>query len=97
MSAHSYIRVRWRHDVADEPIDLWSELDGDRYETRKLEFYRDGRVGYADATQAVEGTRLSELPLPALVEIGSDPHFEPQEVSQTEFEKLWRENSRSVA
>jgi hypothetical protein len=92
-----YIRVSWRHDAADEPIELWSELDGARYETRKLEIYRDGRVGYADAAQEIEGTVLSDLPLPALAEIGSDHQFEPQEISRAEFENLWREQSKKVS
>ena len=93
----SYIRVSWRHDAADEPIELWSELDGDRYETRKLEIYRDGCVGYADTAQEIEGAVLSELPLPTLAEIGADPQFEPQEISRAEFENMWREKSTKVS
>lgn len=38
-----YIDVAWRHDFADEPVRLVSELDELRFETRKLEFFRDGR------------------------------------------------------
>jgi hypothetical protein len=96
MNSHSYIRVFWRHEAVNEPIELWSELDGDRYETRSLEIYRNGRVGYADATEEVGGTALCDLPLPPLAEIGSDPQFDPQEVSQAEFEVLWRQRLTNV-
>src|SRR6185503_15028408 len=51
VAGYSYIRVRWQHGHADEPVDLWSELDAARLETRKLEIFRDGRIGYASADE----------------------------------------------
>jgi hypothetical protein len=56
MDEYTYIRVRWLHDAPDEPVDLWSELDCQRFETRKVEIFRDGRLGYASATEAAGGT-----------------------------------------
>lgn len=84
-----YILVRWIHDDADEPLLLFSELDGDRYETRKVEIFRGGRIGLAGAD--VEGcvSTLGDVPVPPLDEIASS-QFVPQEIEQDEFEAIWK-------
>jgi hypothetical protein len=86
-----YIKVRWLHSHADEPILLYSELDQDGWETRKVEVFADGRIGYASATEATPSTRtkLSIEPLPPLDEIASDPQFQPVEITKDEFEEVW--------
>jgi len=47
MNGYSYIRVRWLHNHPDDPVELWSELDSERFEIRKVEVWHDGRVGFA--------------------------------------------------
>ena len=89
MTHYSYIRVRWRHEKSDEPVDLWSELNAERFETRKLEIFRDGRVGYASAYEENGGTRLGKVAVPLIRDIASDAQFEPEEVSKAAFENLW--------
>ena len=89
MSEHSYMRVRWLHSSADEPIDLWSELDAGRFEVRKVEIWADGRVGYASPKRAVGDTRLGLEPVPPIEEIAADPQFVPQQISNQEFEDFW--------
>lgn len=89
MDENIYIRVRWLHDFQDEPVDLWSELDRERFETRKLEIFRDGTVGFASATEATDGTRLGSIPVPPLAEIARDPEFVLEEISQEAFERRW--------
>jgi hypothetical protein len=86
-----YIKVKWLHSNPDEPVLLYSELDKDRWETRKVEVFADGRMGFASATEATPstGTRLSIEPLPTLNEIARDPQFQPVEITKDEFEKLW--------
>ncbi len=42
-----YIKVKWLHSHPDEPVLLYSELDKDRWETRKVEVFADGRIGFA--------------------------------------------------
>src|SRR5262249_25192281 len=37
-----WIRVEWRHDSPDDPVVLYSELDAERWETRKVDVYADG-------------------------------------------------------
>lgn len=46
--AKSYLRVEWVHDIPNEPVILFSELDDEMWELRKVEVYRDGTAGYAD-------------------------------------------------
>ena len=92
MSTKSFIRVYWRHSSPDEPVELLSELDGERFEVRKVEIWADGRSGYASQAEEVGGTRLGELPVPPLSEIAADPQFEPHEISEAEFDQRWRES-----
>jgi len=44
----TYFKCKWNHTFPDEPIMLHSELDDQRWERRKVETFRDGRMGYAD-------------------------------------------------
>ena len=84
-----YIDVQWLHTSPDEPVRLVSELGPDRYETRKLEFWRDGRVGFASETDASEGTRLGEVPVPDISEINAEEEFVANEIDASSFEALW--------
>jgi hypothetical protein len=84
-----YIRVKWIHSLPNEPISLLSELDDDRYEVRKLEIFRDGSAGRASMDACVGQTVLGELPIPSLDEINSDPQFQAEEITQSEFEEAW--------
>jgi hypothetical protein len=94
MCMKTYIRVRWLHEHPDEPIDLWSELDGERFETRKLEFFRDGTVSYADAVEHTADTQLGEAAVPSLRDLNSDPQFKAEEVTTAEFEQRWEARQR---
>ncbi|MFP3795822.1 MULTISPECIES: DUF6881 domain-containing protein [Paraburkholderia] len=85
----SYIRVKWIHSIPTEPTVIYSELDVDRWELRKIELYPDGHIGFASATVCAGGSGLSKEPLPQLSEIAGDPQFEPAEVSKSEFEQVW--------
>jgi len=95
MSKRSYLRVLWQHESSSEPVDLWSELDERRYETRKIEYFRDGSVGYADGEVEVGGTRLGEVPVPPLADIAADPQFKPEPISESDFEDHWKRREQS--
>ena len=92
MAKKTYLRVTWLHSSPDDPVDLWSELDVDRDETRKVEIWADGRVGYASADHECCGTRLGEGPLPSFDEIAANPEFEPEVITQSQFEDCWAAN-----
>ncbi|WP_341487441.1 hypothetical protein [Pararhizobium sp. A13] len=89
MAEHSYIRVRWLHSSPDEPVDLWSELDANREEVRKVEIWSGGRVGYASSAGEVGGARLGEVPVPPLNEINLDPQFQAEAITKADFEMCW--------
>ena len=85
-----YICVKWVHSLPNEPVTLFSELDDDRFEVRKLEVFRDGSVGRASADASDDSTVLGELPIPSLGDHNSDPQFQAEEITQSEFEAIWR-------
>jgi hypothetical protein len=86
----SYLKVIWHHDFADEPVVLYSEIDDDGVETRKVEVYRDGRHDYADRTRSMGATVLSEKRMPSIDEIAAQSEFSPSTIDPSEFESVWR-------
>ena len=90
-----YLKVAWIHNWDDEPTTIYSEIDNYRNEIRKIELFRDGRVGYATNKVAHNGTQLSETPLPSLHQIASDRQFEPRHITQQDFEQVWKREVES--
>ena len=88
-----YVRVRWLHTNPNEPIWLISEIDADRWETRKVEIFANGSKGHAARGEEAGGTVLADLPLLPLQEIASDPQFLPEEITKEEFEAVWSARS----
>lgn len=86
----NYIRVNWKHELPLEPTCIYSEVDGDGWELRKVEVFPNGTMGFASNLKSVGGTGLSKEPLPSLGEIASDPQFEPAMISSDEFERIWQ-------
>jgi hypothetical protein len=87
----TYLKVKWIHSYPDEPVLIYSELDRERWELRKVEVFRSGRMGYAGPGLEIEvgGAGLSTEPLPSFEGIADDPEFEPEVISKAEFEKIW--------
>ncbi|HVU09419.1 MAG TPA: hypothetical protein VHG89_12830 [Verrucomicrobiae bacterium] len=86
----NYLCVKWKHSCPDDPVWLYSEIDANRWEKRKVEIFVDGRFGYASAVESVGGTRLGEAPIPPLKEIARDSQFEPAEITKDQFEEVWQ-------
>lgn len=84
-----YIDVQWIHENSDDPVRLVSELDDERFETRKIEFFPHGKVGTADIDHSDPDTRLGEGAVPSLEEINADPQFLGIAIQAAEFEALW--------
>lgn len=78
-----YISVRWLHESAEEPIHLYSGLDDDSYDTRKVEIFRGGRVGLAGPDIRRGRSALGEEAVPGLEEIASS-EFVPRERGRRE-------------
>jgi hypothetical protein len=89
----TYIMVDHIHTYDDLPVRIYSELDEERYEVRKIEIFKDGSIGYAYDDVEVGPTGLGEVPVPPLDEIAQDPYeiFFPKEITKDEFEKIWNE------
>ena len=75
-------------------IESYHELDDARWEFRKVEIFRNGKMGYAD-TSTSKGTHLSITRIPPYSEIASDPQFEPCEITKNEFETIWARAMRN--
>ena len=55
-----YLKVKWRHHHPDEPIEIYSEINQDRWEVRKVEVFRDGTSTYAFPLYHTGDTWLAE-------------------------------------
>jgi hypothetical protein len=86
-----YVKVQWHHEFPDDPIVYYCELGPDRYETRKVQVYRDGRSERADAQHETGDIFLSDLAVPPLEEIAADPEFTPEEIDAQQFEQIWQQ------
>jgi len=84
-----YIDVQWIHENADDPVRLVSELDDERFEARKIEFFSNGKVETADIDHSGPDTRLGEGAVPSLEEINADSQFLGVAIQAAEFEALW--------
>ena len=85
----SYLYVHWKKPHPGEPGHLYSELDRERYELRKVELFADGRRGFADANEEFGGTRLGETAVPTLEELADDPDLEAKASTVEEFQRQW--------
>ncbi|GAB2833460.1 hypothetical protein GCM10022221_35440 [Actinocorallia aurea] len=85
----SYLKLIWHHEFTDEPTWLYSELDENRYEVRKVEVFKDGRRFFADSQNSSGNSMLGEIPAPSLVDLADEPEFTPSEISRAEFEVEW--------
>lgn len=85
----TYLKVEWHHDFPDEPIRLYSELDDERYERRKVEVFHDRRHTFAGTEGFSGNTMLGEIPTPSLGEHAATGEFTATEIPQEEFEVVW--------
>jgi len=68
---------------------LFEEVDEQRYETRKVHLYADGRMVRTDRVSDLS-TSLAWVPVPSEDEIASQREFEVLTMSAEEFEEIWR-------
>jgi len=77
------------HDLPDEAVLWYHEVDEGLCEARKVVMFRDGRMERADTTEHTDYTDLSTEPLPSLEEINAQDEFEAAEIDELEFEQVW--------
>ena len=68
---------------------LFEEIDEQRYETRKVHQYADGRLVRTDRISDLS-TSLAWVSVPPEDEIASQREFEVLPLSAEEFEEVWR-------
>ncbi|MEV7424015.1 hypothetical protein [Streptomyces sp. NPDC091212] len=90
-----YLKVVWHHEFPDEPVTLFSEIDDERYEVRKVDVYRDGRYDFADSVTSKGATMLGEIATPSVEELAALDEFTPSEIEAGEFETVWRRATRN--
>lgn len=84
-----YFATRWLHERTGYPVLLYSELADDRYETRKVEIFRDGRLGLAGPDVEHGDTFLGDAPIPTIKEINDVGEFEARRIDCIEFQAIW--------
>jgi hypothetical protein len=85
-----FLAVQWHHTNPEYPVWLYSELDDERWELRKVEVYADGLHDWAEGERSTGTARLSDQALPSFEEIALQPEFTAREISREEFEAVWR-------
>jgi hypothetical protein len=83
------VKVRWIHELPDEPVLLYSEIDDQRTELRKVEEYRDGRLDAVNAVSHTGSMVLSATAMPSLAEINAQSEFHGEPMSEDELEQVW--------
>ena len=84
-----YQKVLWKHSDHKYPTVLFSEIDDDMWEVRKVEVFSDGVMHFADSIRTSGDTWLSDQRMPTVDEISQDPEFEAKEIGEEEFEEVW--------
>ena len=91
-----YVLAEWEHDLEDEPYLIYSELDGSRRETRRVEFYRNGITFSYGGERGNEGA-LAQEPFPENLRDLPPPdgdgegEFSAHEISPGLFYEIWNQ------
>lgn len=86
-----YIKIHWIHNFDNEPEYIYSEIDNQGYETRKIEIYKNGY--YIIYSESINSDRLTEGKYPSLEELTFKDKFETMqalEIRKEEFYKIWK-------
>ena len=84
-----YFDVLWNYLDQRTPIRFVTELDDQRWEGRKVEFFPDGSCGVAGPGLQTKNTFLGQVPWPPLAEIQSQAEFTIREITKEDFEGIW--------
>jgi len=89
-----YVLVEWDHDLDDEPYLIYSEIDGSRRETRRVEFYQSGVAFSYGGERGNEGV-LAKEPFPedlnALRPKDAEGDFTVRRISPALFYEIWNQ------
>ena len=81
-----YYKTIWNHTNDYDPIIMYSAIDEERYEMKRLDIFRDGHVAYFDTRTPME---LNEDPYPSDFDaINATDEFDVSEISSIDFENI---------
>lgn len=85
-----YVKLKWFHSIETEPYIIYSEINDQRYEVRKIEVYKSGAyIKYSENMTDLQ-LNLADIPFPLnLDEINQDKQFYATHISKEEFERIW--------
>ena len=87
-----YVLAEWGHDLEDEPYLIYSELDGSRRETRRVEFYRNGIAFSYGGERGNEGAlRREPFPEDLRTLTGEAGECRARAVSQQLVQEIWNQ------
>ena len=86
----TYEKVTWHHQFETEPVEMYMELDDNRYEKRKIEVFRSGVLSAVGTGIKSDISFLSIEPIPMPDEISKDSQFSHKMISPEDFELVWR-------
>ncbi len=87
-----YLLAEWTHQEEDEPYLIYSEMDEERRETRRVEFYQNGIVFSYGGERGNEGA-LNPEPFPLDLRELRPPEGElsAREISPGLFYEIWNQ------
>ncbi len=87
-----YLLAEWTHQEEDEPYLIYSEMDEERRETRRVEFYRNGITFSYGGERGNEGA-LRQQPFPEDLRDLHTPEGElsAREISPGLFYEIWNQ------
>ncbi|NEW08356.1 hypothetical protein GK047_20365 [Paenibacillus sp. SYP-B3998] len=78
------------------PSIIYSEIDSEHYEVRKIEIFSNGHTGFATEILEFGGTGLSDKPIPSVESINETPGFYAKELKHSEFEDAWSKYTKQL-
>ena len=86
-----YVLVEWSHDLEDEPYEIYSELDEDRREVRKVEFFRGG-LCFSYGGDRGNFDALADVPFPEdLRVVGQNEGMTAKRITRAHFLEVWNQ------
>jgi len=85
-----FIKIHWIHNFEDEPEFVYSAIDEERYEVKKVEIFKNGN--YITYSENINSDRLAEGIYPLLEELTFEEENESMqafEISEREFSEIW--------
>lgn len=86
-----YVLVEWFHNLEDEPSEIYSELDQDRREVRKVEFFKNG-LCFSYGGERGGREALADVPFPKDLRTLNRPgEMEAHSITSSHFQAVWNQ------